>query len=183
MNSLSDLHVLLLVLDSGQRVRQLVDHLLELVVIGGRVGARARLSAGQVRLGHVHREHDDLGRHGAHLVAEAVLVNAVGVRGECVLAVGLAVALVDHLVVRSGDLDVNVEEAALDHLEHEAELGAGDGAVEEALLRVGVYGDEILVRDVDEQAQLNKCQQDFIIQHFLLLKILFLLVISRGKKC
>ena len=75
-------------------------------------------------LGDIHREHDNLGGHSRHLIAEAVLVDAVHVSGERVLAVGLAVALVDDLVVGPGDLHVDVEEAALDHLEREPELRA-----------------------------------------------------------
>lgn len=75
-------------------------------------------------LDNVHGEHDNLGRHSGHFVAETVLVDAVGVSGERVLAVGLAIALVDDFVVGSGDEHVDVEEAALDDLEREAELGA-----------------------------------------------------------
>ena len=54
----------------------------------------------------VHGEHDDLGGHGGHLVAEAVLVHTVHVGSKRVLAVGLPVALVDHLSVRAIDLKV-----------------------------------------------------------------------------
>ena len=143
MNALSDLHVLLFVFDRSEGVRELGDHLLELVLIDGDV--RARLDI--VHLGDIHGEHDDLGRHGRHLIAEAVLVDAVGVRRERVLAVGLAIALIDQLVVGPGDLDVDVEEAALDHFEHETELGASLGPVEVAVLRVGVYGDKVLLAE------------------------------------
>ena len=96
-----------------------------------------------MRLDNVHGEHDNLGRHSGHFIAKTVLVDAVGVRGERVLAVGLAIALVDDLVVGSGDEHVDVEEAALDDLEREAELGARQRSIEVALLGVRVHGDEI----------------------------------------
>ena len=75
---------------TGECRAQLLDHVLELVVAGLlAVGARAVRG----RLPDVHREHNDLGRHGRHLVGEAVLVHAVHVRRERVLAVRLALTL------------------------------------------------------------------------------------------
>ncbi len=120
------------------------------------------------RLPDVHGEHDNLGRHGAHLVGEAVPVDAVHVRRERVLAVALPLPLVDdlgkikiksliqkcsptstyyiqyvvsssYLPVGSFDAHVDVKESSLRHLEHEPHLGAHLHLVEEALLRVGVH--------------------------------------------
>lgn len=68
---------------------------------------------------NIHVEHDDFGRHRRHLVAEAVRVDALHVRGKRVLPARLALALVDHLVVGADNLHVNVKEAALGYLEHQ----------------------------------------------------------------
>ena len=51
--------------------------------------------------------------------------------------------LMDCFAVRADYSDVNVQKAALGHLEHEPHLGAGLDLVEEALLRVGVHCDKI----------------------------------------
>ena len=74
-----------------------------------------------------------------HLIGEAVLVDPVHMRGEGVLAIGLPLTLVDHLAVGTLDPHVDVEEAALRHLEHEAHLGPHLHLVEEALLGVRVH--------------------------------------------
>ena len=55
-------------------------------------------------LADVHAEHDNLGGHGGHLVGEAVLVHAVHVCCKRVLAVGLTVALVEDLPIRTINL-------------------------------------------------------------------------------
>ncbi len=95
----------LLVLDPGERGAELPDHVLQLVVAGllafcSFSGPVPSLVRG--RLPDVHGEHDDLWRHGAHLVGEAVAVHAVHVSRESVLAVALALALVDDLERRGG---------------------------------------------------------------------------------
>ncbi len=66
----------------------------------GTLAAFRAASAGSGGLANVHGEHDDLGRHGAHLVGEAVAVDAVHVGGEGVLAVALPLAAVHDLADR-----------------------------------------------------------------------------------
>lgn len=51
------------------------------------------------RLADVDSEHDDLGGHGGHLVAEAELVSAVHVCSHRVLPTGLSVSFIDLLPV------------------------------------------------------------------------------------
>ncbi len=97
-------------------------------------------------LSHVHREHDNLRCHRRHLIAETVLVDSVGVCSESVLSIGLAVALVNSSAVGSGNFDVNVKEAALNYLKHQAQFSAGNGPVEKALLGVSVDRDKVLTR-------------------------------------
>lgn len=63
-------------------------------------------------LSDVDGEHDDLGGHGGHLVAEAELVGAVHVCGHRVLAAGLSVAFVDLLPIRSRYLEEDGSPAA-----------------------------------------------------------------------
>lgn len=53
---------------------------------------------------NVHCEHDHFWGHRGHLIAEAVGVDAVHVRCECVFAGAFALALVDLFVVRASDL-------------------------------------------------------------------------------
>lgn len=52
-------------------------------------------------LSNVNGEHDDLGCHGGHLVAEAELVGPVHVSCHGVLSTGLSIAFVDLLAIRS----------------------------------------------------------------------------------
>lgn len=66
---------------------------------------------------NLHREHDDLGRHGGHFVGEAVSVDAVHAGREGVAAIRLPLPLVDCLALGTIDLDVNVQEPSLSHLE------------------------------------------------------------------
>lgn len=54
-----------------------------------------------------------------------------------------AVCDVDVSMCMLTHLDIDVQEAALCHLEHEPHLGAGDDAIEEALLLIGVDVDEV----------------------------------------
>lgn len=66
-------------------------------------------------LSEVHRKLDDLWSHGRHLVAEAVLVDSVHVRGESVLAVRLPLSGINDLPIRPADLqgrnvDVTINE-------------------------------------------------------------------------
>lgn len=56
------------------------------------------------RLADIDGEHDDLGGHGGHLVAETELVSAIHVRGHRVLPAGLPVSFVDLLSVWTCDL-------------------------------------------------------------------------------
>ena len=47
-------------------------------------------------LSNIHAEHDGLGRHGGHLVAEAVLVHTIHVGCKCILAIGLSITGIDQ---------------------------------------------------------------------------------------
>jgi len=157
------MHVLLLVLDAGQRAGEFPDHVLQLGVAhlllsGSAWGALWGLT-------HVDGEHDQLGRHAAALVVEAHGVGTLGGGHEGVLAGGLLLAFVHHMVLGAADLDVHVQEAAVNHLEGDAckgvivlsvkypaqdhisisphtELGAAFDVLEEALLVVGVHADD-----------------------------------------
>lgn len=64
----------------------------------------------------LHREHDNLGGHGGHLVGEAVGVDAIHTGREGVPPVGLTLPLMDGLPLRVVDLYVNVKEASLCNL-------------------------------------------------------------------
>lgn len=52
------------------------------------------------RLSDVDGEHDDLGRHGGHLVAEAELVGSVHVCSHGVFPTGLSVSFVNLFTIR-----------------------------------------------------------------------------------
>ncbi len=56
-------------------------------------------------LPHLHTEHDDLGGHGGHLVAETVLVQSIHVSSKCVLAVRLPLTRIYHSFVRASYLE------------------------------------------------------------------------------
>lgn len=58
-------------------------------------------------LSDIDGEHDDLGRHGRHLVAEAELVGSVHVRRHGVFPTGLSVAFVNLLTIRPGYLEIH----------------------------------------------------------------------------
>merc|ERR550519_1142583 len=122
------------------RAAELLDHILEFVVTGFILPTLTSPVSRSVS--NVHAEHHYLRSHGGHLIAEAVLVDAVHVRCESVLPVGLPLPGMYGLSVRSHNPHVNVEEASLRHLEHEPHLGARLDLVEETLLRVSVHGDE-----------------------------------------
>jgi len=112
------MHVLLLVLDAGQRAGEFPDHVLQLgvahlLLAGSAWGALWGLS-------HVNGEHDQLGRHAAALVVEAHGVGTLGGGHEGVLAGGLLLAFVHHMVLGAADLDVHVQEAAVNHLKGDA---------------------------------------------------------------
>uniref|UniRef100_A0A0E9XHF9 Uncharacterized protein n=1 Tax=Anguilla anguilla TaxID=7936 RepID=A0A0E9XHF9_ANGAN len=135
---LPDLHVLLLVLDCCHGKSQLVDHLLQLVLMSFRLHA--------VPLGglsNVDGEHDDLGGHGGHLVAEAELVGSVHVSGHGVLSAGLPVAFVNLRAVWPGYLHIDVQEASFGNLKHEAHFGPRVDPFKEALLGMSVYANEV----------------------------------------
>ena len=55
-------------------------------------------------LPYLHAEHDYLGCHGGHLVAETVLVYAVHVCRKCVLATRLTLTRVNDSFIRSNNL-------------------------------------------------------------------------------
>lgn len=56
------------------------------------------------RLADIDSEHDDLGGHGGHLIAEAELVNAIHVCSHRVLPTRLSVSFIDLLPVWTCDL-------------------------------------------------------------------------------
>ena len=71
-------------------------------------------------LSEIHREHDDLGRHGRHLVAEAVGEDPIHVRREGEPAVALSLLLVHHFAIGTYQLYVDVQEAAFHNLKCQA---------------------------------------------------------------
>lgn len=114
VDAVSHLHILLLVLYSRQRARQLTDHVLQLLV-GICVATRRSVRLlGRLPNGHV--EHDHLGRHGGHLIREAIRVDAGCVCCKREFAGRFALALIDYLVVGAHDAHINVQEATLGNL-------------------------------------------------------------------
>merc|ERR1719300_1827091 len=115
VDSISDLHILLLMLDPRQSSAQLLDHVLQLVV----TGLLLSLVGGVTRsLTNVHAEHDNLGCHGAHLIGETILVNSIHVGGECVFSVRLSFSLMNCFTIWSNNPDINVKETTLCHFKH-----------------------------------------------------------------
>lgn len=55
-------------------------------------------------LSNVHAEHDDLGCHGGHLIAEAILEFSIHVSCKRVLAIGLSVTTVYNTSIWPNDL-------------------------------------------------------------------------------
>lgn len=78
-----------------------------------------------------------------YLIAKAVRVVTVHVRCKRVLSIGDAFLSVDHLLIGTGDGDVNVEKSTLGDLKGEAQLGARLDTVEEALLCVSVDHEKV----------------------------------------
>lgn len=60
-----------------------------------------------------------------------------------VFPAGLPVSFINSFIIRSCNLHVDVQEAALCHLEDEAHLGARGDPLEEALLCMRVSADEV----------------------------------------
>lgn len=100
------MHVLLFVLDTGQRAGELPNHVLQLgvahLLLAGCSGRTLRCVT------HVDGEHDQLGGHAAAFVVEAHGVGSLGGGHKGVLAGRLLFALVHHMVIRAADLDVHV---------------------------------------------------------------------------
>lgn len=94
-------------------------------------------------LPNVNGEHYYLWSHSGHPIAKAELVCPIHVGCKCVLPAGLPVSFIDSFIIWSCDLHVDVQEAALRHLEDEAHLGAGGDPLEEALLGVRVDADKV----------------------------------------
>lgn len=73
-----------------------------------------------------------------YLIAEAVGVVTVHVRRKCVLSIGDSFLSMDHLLIRTGDSDVNVKKSTLSDFKSKTQLGARLDTVEEALFCMSV---------------------------------------------
>lgn len=128
VDSLPHFHVFLLMLHTSESSRQLIDHLFQFIMIGWRRNKHvSHCGERQAWLSHVedvlwpstfavfihvhfgllsnvHAEHNNLGCHGGHLVAEAVLVDTIHVSSKGVLAIGLPLPIVDVLTIWANDL-------------------------------------------------------------------------------
>lgn len=110
------MHVVLFVMHAGQCAGQFSDHVLQFRVTGFRFVHGSDCALGS--FSDVHREHDHLGRHGGHLIAEAVSIGASCMCGKSIFSGTFFFALVDNCGVWSGDFHLNVVETALNGLEH-----------------------------------------------------------------
>lgn len=62
---------------------------------------------------------------------------------KCVLPTGLSISFINSFIIRPCNLHVDVQEAALGHLEDQAHLGARGDPLKEALLGMRVDADEV----------------------------------------
>lgn len=68
---------------------------------------------------------------------------SIRVSSKCVFPTGLPVSFINSFIIRPCHLHVDVQEAALGHLEDEAHLGARGGPLEESLLGMCIDADEV----------------------------------------
>lgn len=88
---------------------------------------------------HIHTEHDDLGRHGAHLIGEAILVYSIHMSGKRVLAIGFAFTLMDHFAIGTFNSNIDIQETAFSHLKHQTHFGAHLDLVEKTFFGMSIH--------------------------------------------
>lgn len=109
------MHVLLLVLDTGQCARELAYHVFQFGVANLLLARCARCALWSIT--QFDGEHDQLGCHAAALIVEAHGVDTLCGRNESVFARGFLLALMHNMLIGSGDFDVHIQETAFDYLE------------------------------------------------------------------